>query len=50
MVVTVSYARDRLGRRYPLRVAPDELVTGDGNATLDQAVAWLRRQRSCASD
>lgn len=50
MVVTVSYARDRLGRRHPLRVAPDELVTGDGNATLDQAVAWLRRQRSCASD
>ena len=49
LIVTVSYPRDRLGRRYPLRVAPDELVTSDGAATVERAAAWLRSQRSCAA-
>lgn len=50
MIVTVSYPRDRLGRRHPLRVAPDELVMTDSAATLDRAVAWLRSQQSCADE
>jgi len=52
LVVTASYPRDRLGRTYPLRVAPDELVPPDdsagGDAPLRHAVAWLRRQPACA--
>lgn len=52
LVVTSSYPRDRLGRTYPLLVAPDELVPLDdsagGDAPLRHAVAWLRRQPTCA--
>lgn len=48
MLVTTSYPRDRLGRSYPLRVAPDEPVTTSA-ATVARAAAWLRRQRSCAA-
>jgi carboxyl-terminal processing protease len=50
LVVTSSYPRDRLGRTYPLRIAPDELVAGADNADapLRRAVAWLLRQPPCA--
>lgn len=53
LIVTSAYPRDRLGRSYPLTVAPDELVlsnpsAGD-DAVLRSAVAWLRRQSACAS-
>jgi carboxyl-terminal processing protease len=51
LVVTSSCPRDRLGRRYPLRIGPDELVvqsdSAGGDAALERAVAWLRQQRSC---
>lgn len=56
LIITTSYPRDRLGRRYPLRVAPDELVlAGDGGAAeggdvvLDRAAAWLRTEGRCTS-
>jgi len=51
MVVTSSYPRDRLGRAYPLSVAPDELVpAGDGmDGPVGRATAWLLRQPGCAS-
>jgi carboxyl-terminal processing protease len=51
MVITASYPRDRLGRTYPLQVAPDERVPPDdsgGDTTLRQAVVWLQRQPTCA--
>ena len=52
LIVTSAYPRDRLGRRYPLSVAPDELVppekTVDTDAPLRQALVWLRRQPACA--
>lgn len=44
MFVTVAYARDRRGRRHPLRIGPDELVTGDAAAAVDRATVWLRGQ------
>lgn len=51
LLVTSAYPRDRLGRRYPLSVGPDELVSLDdsagGDAPLRRAVVWLRRQPSC---
>ena len=50
--VTSGYPRDRLGRPYPLRVAPDELVPPDktvgSDAPLGRAVAWLADQPACA--
>jgi C-terminal processing protease CtpA/Prc len=53
LIVTSAYPRDRLGRSYPLTVAPDELVSSDrsagGDAALRSAVAWLRRQSACAA-
>jgi hypothetical protein len=52
MVITVGYSRDRLGRTYALKVAPDErIVPSDDparDAPLDRAVAWLARARACA--
>ncbi len=51
LVVTASYPRDRLGRTYPLHVAPDEFMPSDdtvGGAVLHRAVTWLRSQPSCA--
>ncbi|MDQ6737425.1 MAG: S41 family peptidase [Gemmatimonadota bacterium] len=48
MIITSSYPRDRMGRTYPLRIAPDELLpasdSGAGDAPLNRAVAWLHRQ------
>ena len=53
LIVTSGYPRDRLGRTYPLTVAPDELVSSDqsvgGDGPLRSAVAWLRRQSACAA-
>ena len=53
LIVTSAYPRDRLGRTYPLTVAPDEFVSSDGSAggdaPLRSAVAWLRRQSACAA-
>lgn len=51
LVVTSSYPHDRLGRAYPLRLAPDEYVpstegTSD-DAPLARAVTWLRQQSAC---
>lgn len=52
LVVTSSYPRDRLGRTYPLRIAPDEFVppsdSAGRDASLRRARAWLRRQPTCA--
>lgn len=52
LVVTSSYPRDRLGRAYPLRIAPDELVaasdSAEGDGPVRQAVTWLRRLPTCA--
>lgn len=51
LLVTSAYPRDRLGRRYPLSVGPDELVSSEesagGDAPLRHAVAWLRLQPPC---
>jgi hypothetical protein len=53
LVVTSSYPRDRLGRAYALRVAPDELVPPSGDASDDAqakaAATWLLRQPACAA-
>lgn len=49
LVITSSYPLDRLGNRHPLKLAPDEWVpAGDGDAAVERAVAWLRRQPVCA--
>jgi C-terminal processing protease CtpA/Prc len=52
MIITSGYPRDRLGRRYPLRVGPDELVlagdSANGDAPLRRAAAWVSGQPACA--
>ena len=52
LFVTSAYPRDRLGRTYPLRIAPDELVpaaeSADEDATLARAIVWLRHEPACA--
>jgi hypothetical protein len=52
LIVTTSYPRDRLGRAYSLRIAPDELVPPSGDrgddAQAKAAAAWLLRQTACA--
>jgi C-terminal processing protease CtpA/Prc len=52
LIITAAYPRDRLGRRYPLRIAPDEFVSESGvagqDAPLLRASAWLRRHPACA--
>jgi carboxyl-terminal processing protease len=51
MIVTSAYPLDRLGRRYPLSVAPDELVPStkgaSDDAPLRRAVDWLHQQLAC---
>lgn len=49
LVITSSHPRDRLGRRHPLRIGPDELVReqSDADAVLLRAAAWLRRESAC---
>jgi C-terminal processing protease CtpA/Prc len=53
LVVTGTYPRDRLGRRYPLRLAPDERVPPPAGGAaedpaLDSALAWLQAAPACA--
>jgi carboxyl-terminal processing protease len=52
LIVTSGYPRDRRGRTYPLRIAPDTLVpasdSAGGEAPVRQAVTWLRQQPTCA--
>jgi C-terminal processing protease CtpA/Prc len=49
MVVTIGRNRDRTGHDYPLRVAPDEVVSesASGDAPLARATAWLAEQGAC---
>lgn len=51
LIVTSAYPRDRLGRRYPLHIAPDELVAASDStddAPMRRASTWLRQQPACA--
>ena len=51
MLVTVGYSRDRLGRGYALKVAPDEAFPSGGQPGVDapllRAQEWLATQRAC---
>jgi C-terminal processing protease CtpA/Prc len=52
MVITIGVSRDRTGRQYGLRLTPDELLPAARDSArdlaLERALAWLRRQQSCA--
>lgn len=53
MVITNGMNRDRRGRAYALKIAPDELVPrtegDDTDAPLERAKAWLLEQPHCSS-
>jgi C-terminal processing protease CtpA/Prc len=51
MLITVGYSRDRLGRSYPLRIAPDEVVNSppgsSPDSALERATGWLNQHPAC---
>jgi len=52
MIITDGLNRDRRGRQYALKIAPDELVPwpvdAEDDAPLDRAKAWLMEQPQCS--